>query len=89
MQLQISQLHPGEISLLLTDVVMPKMNGRELAKKLAVQRPDMRVLFMSGYTQNVIIHHNVLDAGLVLLQKPFTPDALLQKVRSVIDAGPV
>jgi len=64
---------------------MPGMNGRELARRLAAVRPQLRVLFMSGYTQNVIAHHNVIDAGLVLLQKPFTPDALLRKLREVLE----
>jgi two-component system cell cycle sensor histidine kinase/response regulator CckA len=72
--------YDGPLDLLLTDVVMPKMNGRELAKQLAQRRPGLRVLYMSGYTQNVIVHHNVVDAGLVLMQKPFSRSSLLQKV---------
>jgi len=78
-----------EIDLVLTDVIMPSMSGRELVKKLLAQNAKMRVLYMSGYTDNVIAQGGVLVEGLAFLQKPFTTRALAQKVREVLDAGVV
>ena len=79
--------HAGEIDLMLTDVVMQHMSGRELADVLVPMRPGLKVLYMSGYTDDAILHHRVAEPGIALLQKPLTPDALLKKVRAVLDAG--
>jgi DNA-binding NtrC family response regulator len=75
----------AEIHLLLTDVVMPGISGRELAKRLTSRYPKMRVLFMSGYSFNIIAHGGTLEDGVAFLQKPFTPSALADKVREVLD----
>ncbi len=83
--IQISLAHKGPIHLLLTDVIMPGMNGRELANKVSPTRPEMRVLYMSGYTENHIGHNGTLDEGITLLQKPFTLPALKAKVREMLD----
>ncbi|HEY5522080.1 MAG TPA: ATP-binding protein [Desulfuromonadaceae bacterium] len=78
--------HAGKISLLMTDVVMPKMNGRDLAKNLLCFNPHLKLLFMSGYTYDVIAHHGVLDEGMHFIQKPFTMIELAAKVRAVLDS---
>ena len=83
--LRAASYYTGPIHLLLTDVIMPGMNGRELAQQLLAARPDTRVLYMSGYTENVIGHNGTLDAGVNLLQKPFTLPALKARVREVLD----
>lgn len=83
--IRLAETYAGEIHLLLTDVVMPEMNGRELAKKLLSFYPNLRQLYMSGYTANVIAHHGVLDEGVMFIQKPFTLNALAVKVREVLD----
>jgi CheY-like chemotaxis protein len=85
--MQLSATHPGPIHLLLTDVIMPGMNGRELADRLTSVRPETRVVYMSGYTENAIGHNGVLEAGTNLLQKPFTLPALKAKVREVLDTA--
>jgi PAS domain S-box-containing protein len=85
--LLVSAQHAGDIQLLLTDVVMPRMSGRVLAQELAKTRPTLKIVYMSGYTDNAIVHHGVLDAGTHFLAKPFTSAALTEKVREVLDEG--
>ena len=83
---QVAGQHDGPIHLLVTDVVMPGMNGREVAERLAAARAGVRVLYLSGYTDDAIVHHGVLEPGVAFLQKPFTPAVLGRRVREVLDS---
>ncbi|MDQ5986724.1 MAG: Sensor kinase CckA [Syntrophus sp. SKADARSKE-3] len=85
--LSLAREHHGNIDLLMTDVVMPEMNGRDLAKNIIGLYPDIKCLFTSGYTANVIAHHGVLDEGVHFIQKPFSKDALAAKIREVLDGN--
>ena len=84
--LALATRHAGQIDLLVTDVVMPDMNGRELSQRLTRVRPRIRTLYLSGYTDDAILHHGVLEEGVAFLQKPFSLGALARKVRDVIEA---
>jgi two-component system cell cycle sensor histidine kinase/response regulator CckA len=86
--LEAARRYREPIHLLLTDVVMPGVSGRELARELEKSRPDTRVLYVSGYTDDAIVHHGMLEPGLNFLQKPFTPASLARKVREVLDTKP-
>jgi signal transduction histidine kinase/ActR/RegA family two-component response regulator len=83
---RISNQHPGSIHLLLTDAVMPRMSGPDLVRLQTSLRPGMKVLYMSGYTDDAIVRHSVLEQGMPFLQKPFTPEMLCRKVREVLDS---
>jgi signal transduction histidine kinase/CheY-like chemotaxis protein len=83
--LEAAERHDGPIHLLLTDVVLPELTGRELAGRLAGQRPGLAVLYMSGYTDDAIVHHGRLDPDTAFLPKPFSPESLVRRVRDVLD----
>jgi len=86
--LQLAAAVPGRLDLLITDVIMPGLNGRELAEALVAQRPTLRTLFVSGYASNVIAHHGMLEPGVEFLEKPFSRQQLLQRVREVMSRAP-
>jgi len=84
---RLSEGHRGKIHLLITDVVMPKVSGRELAEQLTQRRPDMKVIYMSGYTDSAIVNSGILQKEVAFLQKPFTPGVLTEKVRDVLEGN--
>ena len=85
--LRLASAHRGQINLLVTDVVMPQMSGRELAEHLTGLSPELKVLYISGYMDDTIAHHGVIAPDSAFLQKPFMPDAFARKVREVLDAA--
>jgi PAS domain S-box-containing protein len=87
--IRISESHPGPIHLMVTDVIMPGMNGAQLATHLSAPRPEMKVLYVSGYTDDTIVRHGVLEPGLAFLQKPFSPKTLARKVGEVLATASV
>ncbi len=86
---QLCESYDGEIHLMITDVVMPQMSGRELAERVLKERPDILILYMSGYTDEAIVRHGVLEDSMPFLQKPFTPDSFTQKVSELLERLPV
>jgi nitrogen-specific signal transduction histidine kinase len=87
--LELAAKHQGPIHVLMTDVIMPGISGRELAQRIGEIRPDIKVLYMSGYTDQSVVHHGILESDAVLLQKPFTMATLASKLREILTAQPV
>ena len=85
--LALSESHPGLIHLLITDVVMPGISGRTVADEIVKRRAETKVLYCSGYAENAIVHHGVLETGVAFLQKPFTATTLLQTVRNLFHSS--
>ena len=83
--LRVCREFAGQVDMVLTDVVMPRMSGRELAEQLAVERPGTRVLYMSGFTDDAIVRHGLLEEDIAFIQKPFTPESLATKIRELLD----
>jgi two-component system, cell cycle sensor histidine kinase and response regulator CckA len=81
---QLARQHQGRIDLLVTDVILPRMGGREIAERLAGMQPSMKILFLSGYTDDAVVRHGILEAQVAFLQKPFSPVSLATKVREVL-----
>jgi PAS domain S-box-containing protein len=86
--IEVAEVHKGPIHILVTDVVMPRLSGRELASRIAEKRPNAKLLFISGYTDDSIFRHGVLEGGVAYLQKPFNLKAIAQKIREVLDGAP-
>jgi CheY-like chemotaxis protein len=82
---RVAGQHRGRIDLLMTDVIMPRMGGREAAERLVRLHPGLKVLFLSGYTDDAVVRHGILEAEVAFLQKPFSPASLAAKVREVLD----
>jgi len=87
--LDISRSYKGPIHMLITDVVMPRLSGREVATRLSAARPELKVLYISGYTDDSIFREGVLEGGMAFLQKPFNLKTLAQKIREVLDGNAV
>jgi CheY-like chemotaxis protein len=82
---RIAEQHEGQIDLLVTDVVMPGISGREVAERIAQQLPHLKILFLSGYTDDAVVRHGILESNVAFLQKPFSPMTLAAKVREVLN----
>jgi CheY-like chemotaxis protein len=85
--LALAQQHTGPLQLLVTDIIMPRVGGRELAERLRALRPALRILYLSGYSDETLDHQGLPGEGLAFLQKPFTPMTLARRVREVLEAG--
>lgn len=84
--MKVSEAYKGPIHLMLTDIVMPEMNGYKLANRLKLYRPDIKVVYMSGYTDKTIVDRGVLVREANFIEKPFTPESLIRKIREVLDS---